>query len=74
MPKPGKNYEHKLAAALFMAAFLVGLDRIFKHLALSGVEKDLVGQFLRFDLAKNEYIAFSIPLGGWLLAFLLERL
>lgn len=71
MPNQGKKYEYKLAAALFMAAFLVGLDRFFKHLALSGVEKDLIGQFFGFDLAKNEYIAFSIPLGGTLLALLL---
>ena len=47
--------------------FFVILDRFLKGLAIRAFEINIVGQILKFNLVKNFYIAFSLPLFGfWL--------
>lgn len=46
------------------------LDRFFKNLALylgGGTKIKILGDWLSFNLAKNQYIAFSLPLTGIIL-------
>ncbi len=48
-----------------IAVFLLILDRFLKVLALNSTEEyNLIGEILKFNFAKNYYIAFSLPLGG----------
>lgn len=59
--------------AIFLAViFFAVLDRLLKALAAAGWRVDLFGQVLKFNLVKNYYIAFSLPLAGfWLNAAIL---
>lgn len=59
---------------LLLAIFFVLLDRFLKILALNNVFNPpikIVGDFFQFSLMKNYYIAFSLPLGGWILNILI---
>lgn len=48
-----------------LAVFLLAIDRYLKHLALGYLGAySLIGDILQFKLAKNYFIAFSLPLGG----------
>lgn len=57
----------KTALFIALAVFFAGLDRFLKMLALNFFEEaqhNLIGGIFKFSLAKNEYIAFSLPFGG----------
>ncbi len=63
-------YSKKIAFYLILAIFFVLLDRFLKVLALIGVFTppiQMFGDIFRLNLAKNYGIAFSLPLGGWIL-------
>ena len=52
---------------IILAIFFVILDRLFKVLALNYYENikiGLISDYFSFTLAKNYYIAFSLPLSG----------
>lgn len=56
----------KTTAIFAAVVFLVVLDRLFKALAISlKPEIYLFGDWFRIILAKNQGIAFSLPLFGW---------
>jgi signal peptidase II len=59
--------KKKTAIILFvLAVFLLAVDRFLKILALHQInEYILIGDVLRFNFAKNYFIAFSLPIGGW---------
>lgn len=57
----------KKTAILFflLAVFLFICDRYLKFIALNSSEStNIIGEWLKFNFAKNYYIAFSIPIGG----------
>jgi signal peptidase II len=58
----------KTTAQLAAVVFLVALDRLFKAWAVSfKPEINLLGDWVRVVLAKNQGIAFSLPIfGRWL--------
>ncbi|MDP2708796.1 MAG: signal peptidase II [bacterium] len=57
----------KITAYYTAVIFYIVLDRLFKALALKGLEFSMIGHILQFSLVKNYYIAFSLPLAGiWL--------
>ncbi len=62
---------HKKKTAIFiliLAVFLLVTDRFLKFFAFTfDVKYNLLGDILRFNFAKNYYIAFSLPLGGTIL-------
>jgi len=60
---------------LILAVFLLLIDRFLKNLALNSVENySLIGETLKFNFAKNYFIAFSLPLGGWLLLAIISAI
>lgn len=64
----------KKIIAIYMAIiFFIGLDRFLKVLALvdQGRQFNLIGEILKFNFRTNYYIAFSLPLAGRVLEFLL---
>ncbi|MEI8360783.1 MAG: signal peptidase II [bacterium] len=64
----------KKAAYLLIAVFLFALDRFFKDWALKGYEFSLIKNFLSFKFAANPYIAFSLPIKGMVLNFIIASL
>jgi len=57
----------KMIYSVILAIFFVILDRFFKILALNyyeNIKLDLISDYFGFTLAKNYYIAFSLPLSG----------
>lgn len=61
------NILKKMAKYLIIAIFFVSIDRFLKILALTSFEfskKELILDIFGFSLAKNYYIAFSLPLSG----------
>ena len=57
----------KTIYSVVLAIFFVILDRFFKILALNyyeNIKVDLILDYFGFTLAKNYYIAFSLPLSG----------
>lgn len=56
---------------LIMAVFLLIIDRFLKNLAMAGVTFSVFPDLLSFSLAKNYFVAFSLPLGGNILLFLI---
>lgn len=66
-----------MAPYVIAAIFFVALDRFLKILSISYFqEKDinLLGDILKFSFAKNYYIAFSIPISGFILVVLIAIL
>lgn len=61
-------FTTKKMTAIFSAViFFAVLDRLFKVLAVAGLKLNIIGEILKFNLVKNSYIAFSLPLAGaWL--------
>lgn len=61
--------KKKTAIIIFvLAVFLLIIDRFLKILALSQVyEYSLLGEILKFNFAKNYFIAFSLPFSGGIL-------
>jgi len=67
-----KDRFKNIAWLLVVAMFFIG-DRILKNLALNlgeGQSLNIFGSWLKFRLAFNPYIAFSIPIGGILINLL----
>ncbi len=67
-------FSHKKTASILLviAVFLFILDRYLKYLALEQKQAyNLLGNIFRFNLAKNYNIAFSLPISGWFLIFLI---
>lgn len=69
-----KNFFSKnknIVILLFLTMFFV-LDRYLKYLSVN-LSDDiiLIKNFLSFSFYKNKYIAFSLPLGGWILNLVL---
>ncbi|MCK4539793.1 signal peptidase II [Candidatus Parcubacteria bacterium] len=63
--------KKKMVYCVVLAIFFVILDRLFKVLAISCYENikiDLIFDYFGFTLAKNYYIAFSLPLSGPILS------
>ena len=68
------KYNKNMAFWILLAMFFVILDRFFKFLAISGYFSkpiSLVGDFLKLNFISNYNIAFSLPLGGFFLNFLI---
>lgn len=60
----------KMITVYLVTVFFVVFDRFFKDAALGGLFDPpvfLIGNIFSFGFVKNYYIAFSIPLSGWLL-------
>jgi len=75
MNKINKKSIIKNIALLLVVAIFFSLDRYLKYLAIhifSSQSFNLLGSFLKFSLAKNYYIAFSLPLYGWVLNILIS--
>jgi len=59
-----KNLSLNIAIALSLAIFFLG-DRLLKGLALRlEAPKELISNFFLFNLTKNYFISFSLPLSG----------
>ncbi len=58
-------------AWLFALAIFFMLDRFLKLLALNSSEKTIIPNLLNFNFVPNYNIAFSLPLGGQYLNFLI---
>jgi len=57
----------KIAVPLVLAIFFVSIDRFFKILALNHFQDEeirIIGEYLKFNFAKNYNIAFSLPISG----------
>lgn len=61
--------KKKMTVFLLAAIFFIVLDRVFKQWAISNPSETvvLIPELFKLNLAKNYYIAFSIPLSGVLL-------
>jgi len=64
-----KLSQKKMAFWFLIAIFFVILDRFLKIISLRDINLELVSDWLKFSLAKNYFIAFSIPLSGILLNY-----
>lgn len=59
--------KKKMVIYFLIAIFFIAWDRFFKYLALNyfyDSPVNLIGQILNFQLNKNYYIAFSLPVSG----------
>jgi signal peptidase II len=65
------NSNKKTASVLAVAVFLFVLDRYLKSLAFANFSYNIIGEWLKFSFMQNYGIAFSLPLGGILLNFLI---
>ena len=69
------NLSYKKTALLtIFAIFLIIFDRFFKFLAKKfflNNQIKIIGDFLKFNFAKNYFIAFSIPISGYILNILI---
>lgn len=75
MNNTNKKSIIKNIALLLIVAIFFSSDRYLKYLAVhdfSSQSFNLLGSFLKFSLAKNYYIAFSLPLYGWVLNTLIS--
>lgn len=64
--------DHKKTAWIFsLAVFLFLADRGFKWLALDDYSREILGKWLGFNFVRNFGIAFSLPLGGIALNWLI---
>ncbi len=64
----------KTALLTIFAVFLIIFDRFFKILSkifFSNNEIEIIGDFFKFNFAKNYFIAFSIPISGYILNVLI---
>jgi signal peptidase II len=65
-----KKFFNKKTALIYLAVFLIIVDRFLKILALGRYFKqliNLIGDYLKFDFIGNYNIAFSLPVTGYLL-------
>lgn len=77
MIKSIKHFYLKDIALLLSVAIFFIADRIFKSLALNDAfigGKVLIPQIIQLNLAKNYYIAFSLPLYGLALNLLISAI
>lgn len=65
------SLNKKTAWVFSLAVFLFLADRGFKWLALDEYRLEIVGSWLSFNFVKNFGIAFSLPLGGIVLNWLI---
>lgn len=63
--------QKKVALGFFMAIFFITLDRLLKIISLKQFNFVLISDFLKFNFVKNYFIAFSIPLSGNILNYLI---
>ncbi len=55
-----------------LITFFFIIDRFLKFIALNiDFQKDLLGNFFKFNFVKNYYIAFSIPISGIILSIII---
>lgn len=66
-----KLFQKKMATWFFLAIFFVALDRFFKIISLQQFDYILINDWLKFSLAKNYFIAFSIPISGIFLNYII---
>lgn len=64
-----KLSKKKMAIWFLLAIFFVILDRFLKIASLQQINFEIIPYWLKFSLAKNYFIAFSIPLTGILLNY-----
>lgn len=68
------KYSKNMAFYILLAMFFVVFDRFFKFLAVNGYADGtfrILGDFLKFNFAPNYNIAFSLPISGVFLNFLI---
>lgn len=65
------NSHKKTASFIALAVFLTVFDRYLKSSSLANIDMQLLGSWLKFDFAPNYGIAFSLPLGGIVLNWLI---
>ena len=68
------KYNKNMAFYILLAMFFVILDRFFKFLAVNGYVGNpfrIFGDFFQFNFAPNYNIAFSLPITGVFLNFLI---
>jgi len=64
----------KTALSMTFAVFLIIFDRFFKILSKKfflNNEIKIIGNFFKFNFEKNYFIAFSIPISGYILNILI---
>lgn len=74
MNKILNKINFKNIAIIIMIAIFFILDRYLKNLALNRMDEPgykLLGNFFKFSFAPNFYIAFSLPLSGKILNYLI---
>jgi signal peptidase II len=66
-----KLFSKKMVIWFLLAIFFITLDRFFKIISLKQFNYILIADWLKFSLAKNYFIAFSLPLSGIFLNYLI---
>jgi len=63
------NINKKTAAYIYLAVFLLLIDRFLKSFIWlnQSFEYKIVGEYLKINFALNPFIAFSLPLTGYIL-------
>jgi len=64
----------KILLLIIFVIFLIIFDRFFKILSKKfffNNKIEIIGDFLKFNFAKNYFIAFSIPISGYILNILI---
>jgi len=68
------SFKSRITAIFVVVVFFVSLDRFLKILSLNEVNFPIIGKLFKFSFTANEYIAFSVPLSGWLLNIVISAL
>jgi len=66
-----KLFPKKMVIWFLLAIFFIILDRFFKIISLKHFNYILINDWLKFSLAKNYFIAFSLPVSGIFLNYLI---
>lgn len=66
-----KLSSKKMAIWFSLAVFFVLIDRFLKILSLKQFNFTIINNLFEFNLAKNYFIAFSIPISGKILNYLI---
>jgi signal peptidase II len=64
-------FQKKMVIVFLITIFFVILDRFLKIISLGGFTYAIIDNFLNFTFVKNYFIAFSIPISGIILNYLI---
>lgn len=64
-------FQKKMVIVFLITIFFVILDRFLKIISLGGFTYTIIDNFLNFTFVKNYFIAFSIPISGIILNYLI---